>query len=284
MDVKGPVLGLTFVLAGLVVFLVSKRAADVVQLEHEEKSKYSHIRIRNNGSVRTMYFVRDSGREVAQSSLNLDAPHELRFSYTQTMFASYLFKPQQDRVLIIGLGGGAMVHFLKHHQRDLFVDVVEIDPVIVKLADEYFSVRSERNVNIMTVDAFDYLRDTEKRYDVIYFDAFLKPAKDTDATGVPQRLKTIAFYKAIQNKLTLEGLVVFNLNSHAQTDDDIATIAEAFPQTAVFSCPRSTNVVVVGSASGALDDEAQLKFRAAQLDSRFGANFSFQRILENRVR
>ena len=66
-------------------------------------------------------------------------------------------------------------------------------------------------------------------------------------------------------------------------EERLALYAEAFPRTAVFSCPRSTNVVVVGLVLDTLDDDLQLKARAAELDSRFDANFSFQRILENRV-
>jgi spermidine synthase len=135
----------------------------------------------------------------------------------------------------------------------------------------------------MTADAFAYLDTTEKRYDVIYLDAFLKPAPDTDATGVPLRLKTARFYKSMQGKLQPDGLVVFNLNRHGATDADIVTIQNAFPQVYVFRV-LDANAVVVGSLAGARESAAALKARAKEADQRFKANFSFQETLNSLVR
>jgi hypothetical protein len=65
--------------------------------------------------------------------MNLKSPHVLRFTYLQHMFASYLLQPKQSKVLIVGLGGGSMVHFLQKHDPTVAVDAVEIDPVVVQL-------------------------------------------------------------------------------------------------------------------------------------------------------
>ena len=43
-------------------------------LEHEEVSAFSRIRIRRDGDVRAMTFVRDNGQEVVQSRVNLTRP------------------------------------------------------------------------------------------------------------------------------------------------------------------------------------------------------------------
>lgn len=214
--------GLVLVVAGLAILLLF-RSSDRARVEFDGKSDYSHIRIRRQGNFRELLFVRDDGTEIRQSGMNIDVPHELTSPYARAMFVSYLFRKQQHRVLIVGLGGGSMVRFLQHYRPELQVDVVEIDPVIVRLADEYFDTRSGGNVTIITVDGFEYLKDTEQRYDVIYFDAFLKPSETTDATGVPRKLKTIAFYHQVQSRLERDGVVVFNLNTHAESDQDIRT-------------------------------------------------------------
>jgi spermidine synthase len=108
-------------------------------VEHEVQSAFSHIRIRRNGFVRTMIFVRDNGEEAWESQMNLKSPHVLRFTYLQHMFASYLLQPKQSKVLIVGLGGGSMVHFLQKHDPTVAVDAVEIDPVVVQLAEQSFN-------------------------------------------------------------------------------------------------------------------------------------------------
>lgn len=244
-------------------------------IELETRSDYSHIRIRRLGNYRTLSFVRDSGQEVLESQIDVEKPHDLTVPYTRFMFLSYAFQPQPKRVLIVGLGGGAMVHFLRHYDPQVQVDVVEIDPAIVKLAESHFGVRSEGRVNIITQDAFDLFARTEAKYDVIYMDAFLKPAADTDSTGVPLRLKTEAFYREVQSRLTTEGIMVFNLNAHVQQRDDLATLGRVFPQLYAFRMPESGGVVAVGTLAGGRLSYAQLQSETASLNRRFRTSWSF---------
>lgn len=279
--VSGVLPGLLLMLvgAGFVWFFSAPRETPP---EVDETSEYSHIRIRKRGSVRELLFVRDNGAEARQSVMDLASPHQLLSAYPRRMFASYLFQPEPQRVLIIGLGGGAMVRFLQHYDSDLDVDVVEIDPVVVRLAAEYFETRGDEHVSIMTADGFDFLATTQQRYDVIYFDAFLKPSADTDATGVPQRLKTIAFYESVQEKLRPDGIVAFNLNPHAETNEDLKTIAAAFKHVSTFACPPSRNLVAIATSTTSEPEMAVLQTRAKALDQRFNAAFSFADLLQDR--
>lgn len=244
-------------------------------VEFETKSAFSHIRIRRNGSIRSLIFVRDSGEEAYESQVNLRSPHILRFSYLQHMFTSYLLQPEQSNVMVVGLGGGSMIHFLQKYDPKVSVEAVEIDPVVVELAERYFAVRQKDNVKLIIADAFDYLKKTKKKYDTIYMDAFLKPSADTDDTGVPLNLRTQAFYQELQQLLTPTGSVVFNINPHAQMQADIRTIRESFPQTYVFSLPGSEGVVVVGSLQSQRLTPAELVAAGKTLDDRFKAGFSF---------
>ena len=180
-------------------------------IEVTSKSDYSHILIRRQGSLRSMNFVRDNGVEQIQSVSNLKQPFELMTQYSRLMFASYLFMAEQKQVLIVGLGGGAMIHFYEHYDPEVKVDVVEIDEKVVELAEKYFDVRTQKNTKIITEDAFKYFKSNKARYDVIYMDAFLKPSEKTDATGQPLRLKMLEFSKGLREQLTPEGIVVINL-------------------------------------------------------------------------
>ena len=252
-------------------------------VEFDQQSKYSHIRVRKQGNVQTLLFVRDGGEEIIQSMVNLKKPYDLLHAYARTMFGSYLFRPKQAQVLIVGLGGGAMVHFLKHYDADVKVDALEIDPVVVQVADRYFDLRSGGNVKVITADGIHYLQHTEKRYNVIYIDAFLKPSMETDATGKPLAMKTERFYKEMQKRLTDHGLVVFNVNPHQAVDDDLRSIRAAFKQTYVFRT-ADTNLIVLASLSAAREETAALRVRAKQLDQRFKATFSFQDLLKTMVR
>lgn len=268
-------------LAGFQILL---RADDRTgRVEYETKSAYSHIRIRTNGSVRTLIFVRDSGEEAYESQMNLRSPHLLRFTYLKHMFANYLFQPKQSRALIVGLGGGSMVHFLQTNDPTVRVDAVEIDPVVVQIAERFFALKPPRidskNVKLIVADAFDYIEKNTVRYDTIYMDAFLKPSEQTDETGVPRKLRTINFYKSLQSHLNDGGSVVFNINPHVDMEEDLKTIGEAFPQLYVFRLPNSEGVVAVGSLIPDRFDAAALLARGREIDQRFPkAGFRFEEI------
>jgi len=241
-------------------------------------SEYSHIRVRAKGSVRSLFFVRD-GREVLESRMDLEAPHELKLSYTRTMFASYLYEPRPERVLIVGLGAGSMVRFLQHHDPDLHIDAVEIDPVVVRLADECFGTRPAETVDIHTADGFDYLANTDQRYDVIYMDAFLKPS-GAGTSATPPELRTLAFLRSIQSKLESGGVVVFNLTIQSDTEDDIETIRTAFARADVYRTARR-NLVVVARTDAVSPTAEVLSERAGELDQRLDTGLRFTRILQS---
>jgi spermidine synthase len=259
------------------------RAARPGVLELDSHSEFSHIRVRRQGNLRTLLFVRDAGEEVVQSIVNLKKPYELLNSYARAMFASYLLKPQPERVLIVGLGGGAMVHFLEHYDPDTKVDVVEIDPAVVQIADRYFDVRSGGNIHVITGDGLRYLAETEKHYGVIYMDAFLKPSADTDATGAPLAMKTAQFYKQLQKRLTARGVVVFNVNPHRGMEADLRAIRGAFAQSYVFHT-ADTNLIVLATTVATREEPAALRARAKELDRRLKATFSFQELLRGLAR
>lgn len=266
--------------AGLVFWSMSARGS-LGRLEHEETSAYSTIRIRRDGDVRVLTFVRDNGQELVQSRLDLTAPQTLASPYARSMFASYLYQPRPRRVLVVGLGGGAMVRFLAHHEPDVRLDVVEIDPAVVRLAAQYFGVRSAGNVRVVTADAVAFVESTEERYDLILMDAFLRPSSGTDATGVPTRLKTVEFLGRLKRALAPGGVVAFNINEHAGMADDIAAVTEAFGQVAVYRCPPAHNEVVIATA-GDVPADADLAARIAALDQRFSGTLAFAEVLRLR--
>jgi spermidine synthase len=255
--------------------------ATLGKLEHEEVSAFSRIRVRRDGDVRALTFVRDNGQEVVQSRVNLNAPQTLQSPYARAMFVSYLYAPHPRRVLIVGLGGGAMVRFLTHHEPQLQIDAVEIDPAVVRVADGYFGVRSGGNVRVHTADAVAFVESTADRYDLILMDAFLRPSSGTDATGVPSGLKTLAFLDRLKRTLAPGGVVAFNVNEHASMADDIAAVTTAFGRAAVYRSPPSDNKVVIATADPfATDDE--LRARIGPLDARFGGALPFAEVLGNR--
>jgi spermidine synthase len=247
------------------------------ELEYDGQSDYSHIRIRRRGPIRSMIFVRDNGQEVLETQMDLRRPAELKFEYLRYLFASYLFCPEPERVLIIGLGGGSMVHYLQQTDPEVKIDAVEIDPLVVKLAADMFGTKPTEGVNIVTADGFKFIADAEDHsYDVIYMDAFLKPSAETDETGAPLALRTQQFYKQLQQKLKPGGVVAFNLNPHQQLEADLRELKEAFPQVYVFPMSQFNGVVAIGTTETKRLEPAELVRRGRALNRRFKSSLDFQ--------
>ncbi|MFT4641006.1 MAG: spermidine synthase [Verrucomicrobiales bacterium] len=247
---------------------------------HEVQSAYSHIRVRERGSVRSLLFVDKFGVEQRQSAIDMDAPEEMQLGYTRSLFASFLFRHPQERVLIVGLGGGGMVRFLNHHFSETHVEAVEIDPEVVRIAADYFGTRESEQTTIHTEDAFVYLREPKVRYDAIYMDAFLKPSADARLENVTQRLKTEAFLRSLQAHLKPDGLVAFNLiKRDPSTSDDIEAIQMVFPAVFVFDVPETGNLVIIGTL-GERHTKERLLRRATELDELLKIGLSFQKLVK----
>lgn len=236
---------------------------------------YSRIVIRERGTVRTLYFVRDSGVQVVESEMDVANPHKLQLNYTQLMFASYFFMTEPKNVLIVGIGAGSMIRFLQHFEPEVKIDAVDIDPEIIEIAGGYFGTRENRNTRLIADDGVKFIRNTQTVYDIIYMDAFLKPSDATDSTGVPLTMKTIAFYQQIREKLTKNGMVVFNLNMHQDVSRDIDNIRRAFPSGHLFMDKGRGQYVMVATNAPTQAVERDLKNQAPRLEKRFDGVLPF---------
>lgn len=242
------------------------------------QSPYSHIRVIDRGSQRALYFDDD---KYIQTLIDRNAPYRLQHAYARAMMVGLLYAPQPRSVLIIGLGGGAFVQFLNRNFPEIHVDVVEIDPEVVKVARDYFGTTSGARTRIMVGDGRAYLERATERYDIIFLDAHLHPREGTDATGHPLSLQTQAFYRSLRERLRPGGVAVFNMLS-ASANGYLATICPAFAATQVVWTPIRTNTIAVTRPEGALPDDAALLERAREMDQR-DLGFSLAGILEERA-
>lgn len=250
---------------------------------HEARSPFSHIQIRDSGTQRAMFFVGNGGQSVLETIIDLDAPHRLQHAYSHTMMAGLLYRPAASACLLIGLGGGAIVQFLNHELPQMRLDVVEIDPVVVTLAKEFFGTEAGPRTRIFTEDAVLYLRRARERYDLILVNAHLMPNTETNTTGLPLSFSAEAFLLSLRERLLPGGVVTFNLIEGRDTAANIRLIGSAFRAVEVYRSASAGNVIVVALAAGRPHD-AELRKRAQALDRGADRGFSFERVLAERER
>jgi spermidine synthase len=251
---------------------------------HEVLSEFSLIRVRERATVRSLLFVDEAGREQCQTSVDLANPGGLELGYTRGIFLSFLVRHPQDRVLILGLGGGGMVRFLNHHFPETVVEAVEIDPAVVKIARSHFGLSDREKTRLHAADAFDFIADGGGTFDAIYFDAFLRARESSGLEEKTRRLKTREFLGQVRDRIAPGGVVAFNLiAADPRTREDLAVIQEVFPGMARFAVPNSGNQVVIASRDATDLDQALLLMRAAEFDRTSRFDFAFEDLVRGRI-
>ncbi|VTU46180.1 Spermidine synthase (plasmid) [Variovorax sp. PBL-E5] len=128
-------------------------------------------------------------------------------AYTRLMMGFLLFAPAPRRIAMVGLGGGSLAKFCYRYLPDSRIQVIEINPFVIALRDEFEIPRDDHRFHVCKGDAADYVRTVQSRYDVIMADGF-------DADGIPADLGSRSFYDNCFDLLEEAGILVVNLHLH----------------------------------------------------------------------
>lgn len=254
MRAAGAVLLLLGALAGL---LPPPAEARIV---HRERSMYSNILIDKQGSVLCLKFtVRRDQRN--QSCMDERRPRQMVFVYARMMMASLLLNPEPERILILGLGGGTLPMALDELLPEARIDVIEIDPAVVRVAREYFRFAPSDRVDVYAQDGRVFVKravQQQRQYDLIMLDAF---------TGeyIPEHLMTREFLEEVQDLLAPGGVLAANTFSISDLYDyESATYAAVYGRFFNLRTDDSGNRVIL-ARNGPLPDTDRLQQRAADL-------------------
>ena len=244
----------------------------------ERKSQYNHVIVRKTSDQLLLCYRHDRHRtEEVESRLDPENPLALLSDYTQAMLLALAWQSAPQRALLLGLGGGRLQMVLHHYLEHLDLYTVELDPVVVEVAQRFFAWEVDQRQHIAVKDGRDYLRGfpTEAPYDVILLDAF-------QVSGIPAPLCTREFFAECRENLTAGGVVVTNLHASTSIYDSIRkTFAASFRSTTAFRL-FGGNVIVVGSENERLA-LAEIRERIAVVQERYGFNFSLPELARRGV-
>ncbi|MBM9536720.1 fused MFS/spermidine synthase [Desulfobulbus alkaliphilus] len=145
------------------------------------------------------------GSQEQQSCIDLRTPWVLQLAYTRWMMTALLLHPSPEKFLLIGLGGGAMAHFLVHHHPEARIDAVEKDEQVIRLARGYFKLPVRDGFNVIQQDALSFLQTSDtSRYHIAFVDIFTPGA-------MAGPLFLADFHRAALNRLSSDGVLAINL-------------------------------------------------------------------------
>ncbi len=108
---------------------------------------------------------------------------------------------ERGALLLVGLGGGGAAEVFS--RRGWSVDAVEIDPGIVRLARAHFRLRPF-HARVIVGDGREALRCAERRYDVVFLDAY-------GSAALPFHLVTREAFALARSRLVPGGILVANV-------------------------------------------------------------------------
>ncbi|MGY0218785.1 spermidine synthase [Endozoicomonadaceae bacterium StTr2] len=244
-------------------------------------SEYSKIKVYDEGPLRQLAFINQDGTERHQTTLVREAPWQQNRSYSRNVLAAFLFMPRPQKVLLAGLGGGAMVHFIHHHQLAEKLDVVELDPEVIAIARQYFNLPSGPAISVIQDDALKaFASPNMGPYSLIIVDILLGNMNtSTDTRGIPLDVRTKSTLTGVYQRLVPWGAAIFNLHVCERSLEDIELIHTIFPQLYVWIAPGTGNIIVAALKQTTRISDEELTNRARKLDKRRFAGFKYDELL-----
>jgi len=215
---------------------------------YETESAYNYIQVvENEEGCRSLLLNEGQGIH------SVYCPDQLRTTgpWDYFLIAPYFNPPPYtpDRVeslALIGLAAGTMARQYTAVYGPLPIDGVEIDPQIVRVGRQYFSMDQPNlpNLNVVVADGRYYLAHSDHRYTVVGVDAYRLPY-------IPPHLATVEFFRQVHDHLTADGVVAINVGhtpeDYRLVEAMLATLLQVFPSAHVIDVPNSFNAVVVAT-------------------------------------
>jgi spermidine synthase len=247
-------------------------AAAQQKILYQKQSPYNTVVVtEDDKGMRTLLFGKEG---VRQSVVKIGDPDHLELPYAKAMVSGLALFPEPKRVLIVGLGGGTIPGFLHKHYPLTRIDAVDIDPVVVEVAKQFFGFREDATLKAYVQDGRQFIEERLKAYDVIFLDAF-------SSENIPYHLATREFLEAVRRSITAQGIVladVWSRDLNPLYDSMVRTYQEVFDELYILHVRGSGNKILIAlprrlriareelaRRAGAISKQKQFRFDMAHL-------------------
>ena len=109
-----------------------------------------------------------------------------------------------ESALVLGVAGGSVIKTLVEEIKFKGkITGVELDEKVLDLANKYFKLNEIQNLELIHLDAFEFVLRTTKKYDLIIIDIF-------QDTIMPNFLFEDFFINHVNSLLNINGFILFN--------------------------------------------------------------------------
>lgn len=193
---------------------------------HTEQSLYQNILVYEREDVRCMAFKSPGARSSPDQGCTYISPlrkKNMYFNYSAGLMASLLLNADPKRILVIGLGVGTVPSALQETVPNAFIEVVEIDEAVSRVAEDYFDYREANNLKTYITDGRVFVKEALSKsivYDIVILDAF-------NGDYIPEHLMTREFLEEVRGILKPGGVIAANTFSRSRLYDHESTTYQA---------------------------------------------------------
>ncbi|CAF1054819.1 unnamed protein product [Didymodactylos carnosus] len=244
----------------LFLLLMNLVYADKYNLIVELKSSYSVIQVYENGPIRDLR-INTRGTNTVESRMNMNNPLIPAVGYPNMMLVSLLWNPEPTDILVIGLGAAVLPRILRYYYPMTRIDIVEIDPNILRIAKEHFRFKTDPLMTVYINDARIFINSIKKTYDIILSDVYA----EVDV-GIPYHLRTLEYTHELKQRLKVEtGVLLTHLQRNHNDYDSSRKIHEhVFKYNYEFVAKNCSFVILLSGFQSLTQSE--MFERAAQLE------------------
>jgi spermidine synthase len=215
----------------------------VEKVIYRKDTPYQRLKVAENAAKKQRYLY-TSRRDERQGGIYLSDPLKLYFEYCKVSLVALAFLGHEPGcALFVGLGAGSLPRYLSSYYPQAAIDVVEVDRDVPEVARRFFYFRETENMKVHVEDGRSFLRRTDRKYDVVFLDAY-------QVSAIPYHLSTVEFLEEVRQSLAEGGVVVANIVGQEKNKDFnamLATYARVYQNLYVFEGITSCNNVVVAT-------------------------------------
>lgn len=223
----------------------------------EQESPYGLVQVLEQpDGLRELYLTPGGARQTA---LYPGRPLDLVLDYTRVAQVGLALVPLDARLLYVGLGGGAMPMYARRMRPMARISAVDIDPVVVRVAQEWFGFEPDWGMRAYVGDGAEFIgRVSSARWHMIALDAF-------SIDGVPEALSTPEFFEDVRRVLRPDGVVVANVHTGNPAYEPMMRAYRAtFEQVVELQVPGRAQRIVLAAGTA---DPAPLLQRESVLEA-----------------
>lgn len=249
--------------------LILDPKSDFVEPDRRSTSLSSSSRKKGNRKRRAKFSYKIDHSSIASS---YHSGIISGFSLVASALQNAVSLQERVRVIVVGLGAGLFPMFLHTSLPFLDIEVVELDPVVLELAKDYFGFKEDVGLKVHIGDGIKFIQnaneDDDHHLKIILIDADSSDPRSGLACP-PADFVEEYFLSSVKDFLSARGLFVINLVSRSNSirQGIISRLKSVFDRLFCLELEEDVNVVLFATSIGMCCSEDQIGEAAEQLRS-----------------